>query len=60
MDKKSMEIGYSTGLVLLLIILMIGIQLAVPQSLRPTGFVAAMALFMLLMAAAGMKLINTS
>ena len=58
MSKKSLEIGISCGLVFLMIALMILVQTAAPEPLRPAGFVLAVLAFMLLMGGAGFKLMN--
>lgn len=58
MSKKSLEIGMSCGLVFLMIALMIVVQMAAPEPLRPAGFVLAVLAFILLMGGAGFKLMN--
>jgi hypothetical protein len=58
MSKKSLEIGISCGLVFLMIALMILVQTAAPEALRPAGFVLAVLAFMLLMGGAGFGLLN--
>ncbi|HOO53416.1 MAG TPA: hypothetical protein PLX30_04180 [Methanothrix sp.] len=58
MSKKSLEIGISCGLVFLMIALMIIVQMAAPEPLRPAGFVLAVLAFMLLMGGAGLGLLN--
>lgn len=58
MDKKWLEIGISTGLVLMTIALMLVMQLLAPPGLRPAGFALATLLFMILMGWAGVKLID--
>jgi hypothetical protein len=58
MSKKSLEIGMSCGLVFLMIALMIVVQMAAPEPLRPVGFVLAVLAFVLLMGGAGFKLMN--
>jgi hypothetical protein len=58
MDKKWLEIGISTGLVLLTIALMLVMQLLAPPGLRPAGFTLATLLFMILMGWAGVRLID--
>ncbi|HPJ30929.1 MAG TPA: hypothetical protein PLZ42_06005 [Methanothrix sp.] len=58
MSKKSLEIGISCGLVFLMIALMIAVQMAVPEPLRPAGFVLVVLAFMLLMGGAGFGLLN--
>lgn len=58
MIKKNLEIGISTGLVLLMVALMVGLQLTAPEGLRPAGFALSMLLFMIAMGYAGVKLID--
>jgi uncharacterized protein YhhL (DUF1145 family) len=58
MSKKSLEIGISCGLVFLMIALMIAVQMAAPEPLRPAGFVLTVLAFMLLMGGAGIGLLN--
>ena len=59
MNKKALEIGASCGLVFLMIVLMILVETAAPEPLRPAGFVLAVLAFMLLMGGAGLRLIKT-
>jgi hypothetical protein len=56
--KKWLEIGISTGLVLLMIALMIVMQLSAPEALRSQGFALVMLLFMVTMGFAGVKLMD--
>ncbi len=58
MSKKSMEICLSCGLVFLMIALMIMVQIAAPEPLRPAGFALAVLAFMLLMGGAGFSLMK--
>ncbi len=58
MNKKALEIGVSCGLVFLMIALMILVETAAPEPLRPAGFVLAVLAFMLLMGGAGVGLIK--
>jgi len=58
MNKKALEIGASCGLVFLMIVLMILVETAAPEPLRPAGFVLAVLAFMLLMGGAGLGLIK--
>jgi uncharacterized membrane protein YccC len=58
MSKKSLEIGVSCGLVFLMIALMILVQTAAPEPLRPAGFVLSVMVFIFLMGGAGFRLIN--
>ncbi len=53
-----LEIGMSTGLVLLMIILILIAQTALPAGLRPTGFVLVVILFMLAMGLAGIRMVD--
>ncbi|HOT07038.1 MAG: hypothetical protein A4E45_01902 [Methanosaeta sp. PtaB.Bin039] len=57
MDKKTMEIGICSGLVLIMILAMLGVRFSLPQDATAYGYVAAMVLFMILMSGAGLKLI---
>ncbi|MDH7596598.1 MAG: hypothetical protein QHG98_02485 [Methanothrix sp.] len=56
MDRKQLEIITSTGMVLALIAMLLAIQLVLPENLRPTGFVGAMALYIILMSLIGLRL----
>ncbi|MHC1631921.1 MAG: hypothetical protein ACXQT4_06540 [Methanotrichaceae archaeon] len=56
MNKKSLEIGISIGLVFLMVIFMIVVQMIMPEGLCSIGFVMAVLAFMVLMSAAGFKL----
>ncbi len=56
--KNWLEIGTSTGLVALMIVLVLIVAVAFPASMRSTGFALAMLLFMVLMGFAGIKLID--
>jgi hypothetical protein len=58
MSKMKMEISVTTGLVLMMVVLMVLIQMVVPESLRSTGFILSILLFMILMGAAGIKLMD--
>jgi hypothetical protein len=57
-DKKWLEIGASTGLVLLMILLMIAVQMVAPAELRAPGIVLVMLLFMASMGLAGTRLLD--
>ncbi len=57
-EKKWLEIGISTGLVLLMIALMLMVQLTVPVEARSAGFALVMLLFMVAMGFAGVKLMG--
>lgn len=58
MEKKWLEIGVSTGLVLLMILLMIAVQQAAPAEFRSPGIVLVMLLFMASMGLAGIRLMD--
>ena len=57
-EKKWLEIGISTGLVLLMIALMLMVQLTVPVEARSAGFALVMLLFMVAMGFAGVRLMD--
>jgi hypothetical protein len=57
-EKKWLEIGISTGLVLLMIALMLVVQLTLPFEARSAGFALVMLLFMAAMGFAGVKLMD--
>jgi hypothetical protein len=57
-EKKWLEIGTSTGLVLLMIALMLVVQLTVPFEARSAGFAMVMLLFIVAMGFAGVKLMD--
>ncbi len=58
MEKKHLEIGISTGLVLLMIALLLLVQMIAPAGTRAAGFALAMLLYMILMGFAGVKLLD--
>jgi hypothetical protein len=58
MDKMRVEIVVSTGLVLLMIILLVGVELVAPDGIKSIGSVLVLLLFMLLMGGAGIKLMD--
>jgi hypothetical protein len=58
MEKKHLEIGISAGLVAMMIALMLIVQIAAPQGVRPAGFAIVMLLFMIVMGLAGVRLLN--
>lgn len=58
MNKKTLEICASTGLVFLMIVLLILVQMEAPEPLRPAGFVLAVLAFMILMGLAGFGLMK--
>jgi hypothetical protein len=57
-EKKWLEIGISTGLVLLMIALMLVVQLTVPFEARSAGFVMVMLLFIMAMGFVGVRLMD--
>lgn len=57
-EKKWLEIGISTGLVLLMIVLMLVVQLTAPVAARSSGFALVMLLFMVAMGFAGVRLMD--
>jgi len=56
MSKKTLEIGASIGLVVLMIALMVMVQATMPVGLHSTGFVIIVLAFMVLMGVVGIKL----
>jgi len=54
--KKYLEIGLSTGLVLIMIILILGAQLILPAEERGSSIAIIILLFMVAMGIAGLKL----
>ena len=56
--KNWLEIGISSGLVFLMIVLILGAQMALPAELRPSGFALIVLLFMVAMGLAGLKLVD--
>lgn len=58
MKKNWLEIGISTGLVLMMIMLILAVALAAPEGFRSTGYAVVMLLFMILMGFAGIRLID--
>lgn len=58
MEKKWLEIGISTGLVLLMIVLLLVVQLTAPPGARSSGFALVMLLFMVAMGFAGVRLLE--
>jgi hypothetical protein len=57
-NKKTLEIGVSTGLVLLMIVLIMVVQMTFPIGLKSTGIALVVILFMVAMGFAGVKLIG--
>lgn len=58
MNKKMLEIGTSTGLVLVMIVLILIAQIALPAGLRSTGFVLTVLLFIVAMGVVGVRLVD--
>lgn len=58
MEKKWLEIGISTGLVLSMIVLLLVVQLTAPPGDRSSGFALVMLLFMVAMGFAGVRLLE--
>jgi hypothetical protein len=58
MEKKHLEIGISTSLVILMIAIMLAVQIVAPVSLRSTGFVFIMLAFMVVMGFVGVRLLD--
>jgi hypothetical protein len=56
--KNWLEICISTGLVVLMTVLVLAVAVAAPAGLRSTGYALVMLLFMILMGAAGARLID--
>ena len=56
--KNWLEIGISTGLVFLMIVLILGAQLALPAEMRPSGFALIVLLFMVAMGFMGLRLVD--
>lgn len=53
-----LEIGTSTGLVLVMIVLILIAQIALPAGLRSTGFVLTVLLFIVAMGVVGVRLVD--
>ena len=56
MKKNWLEIGLSTGLVVLMIVIILGAQIALPAELRSSSFALIVMLFMVAMGLVGLKL----
>ena len=56
MVSKSVEIGVSSGLVALMIILLLVVEMAAPAGMRSIGYALVTALFIALMGFAGLKI----
>jgi hypothetical protein len=57
-NKKTLEIGVSTGLVLLMIVLILVVEMTFPIGLKSTGITLIVVLFMVAMGFAGVKLMD--
>lgn len=58
MEKKWLEIGMSTGLVMVMIILMLLMQIVAPAGLARPGFALVFLLFIIAMGIAAIKLMD--
>lgn len=58
MKKNWLEIGLSTGLVFLMVVLIFGAQIALPAELRSSSFALIVLLFMMAMGLVGLKLVD--
>ena len=58
MNKKWLEIGLSTGLVFLMVVLILAAQIALPAELRSSSFALIVLLFMVAMGLVGLKLVD--
>ena len=58
MKKNWLEIGLSTGLVFLMVVLILGAQMALPAELRASSFALIVLLFMVAMGFVGLKLVD--
>lgn len=58
MKKNWLEIGISSGLVFLMIVLILGAQMALPAELRSSAFALIVLLFMVAMGLAGLRLMD--
>jgi uncharacterized membrane protein YesL len=56
--KNWLEIGISSGLVFLMIILILGAEMALPAELKASGFALIVLLFMIAMGLVGLKLVD--
>jgi hypothetical protein len=56
--KNWLEIGISSGLVFLMIILILGAEMALPSELKSSGFALIVLLFMISMGLVGLKLVD--
>ena len=58
MKMNWLEIGLSTGLVFLMVVLILGAQMALPTELRSPSFALIVLLFMVAMGFVGLKLVD--
>ena len=58
MKKNWIEIGLSSGLVFLMIILIIGAQMTLPAEMRSSGIALIVLLFMVAMGLVGLKFVD--
>ena len=58
MKKNWLEIGLSTGLVFLMVVLILGAQMALPAELRSPSFALIVLLFIVAMGFVGLKLVE--
>ena len=56
--KNRLEIGISSGLVLIMIVLILGAQMALPAELRSSGIALIVLLFIVAMGLVGLKLVD--
>jgi fucose permease len=56
--KNWLEIGLSTGLVFLMIVIILGAQIALPAELRSSSFALIVMLFMVAMGLVGLKIVD--
>jgi hypothetical protein len=56
--KNWLEIGISSGLVLVMIVLILGAQMALPAELRSSGIALIVLLFIVAMGMVGLKLVD--
>jgi hypothetical protein len=56
--KNWVEIGISSGLVFLMIVLILAAQIALPAELRSSGIALVVLLFMVAMGLVGLKLVD--
>jgi hypothetical protein len=56
--KNWLEIGLSTGLVFLMIVLILGAQMVLPAEMRSSSFALIVLLFIVIMGFVGLKLVN--